>query len=154
VTTGSKLNGLTILLGAVALSFVAQFLPFLDGTGGYLEHATNLQVYTELHLDLTGQGTGWDQHPNFWLFYAALVAAWFVPAVRDNDNWQVFGPWVTAAVLFYCAQDSAPLRTSGGGLAFAAFAIALWGAWRMRSERKAEEAAAAAHRAANVEQKS
>ena len=155
MTTDSKLNGMTILWGAIIASFAAQFLPFQAGSGRTASLTNVIDRYgragdTRVILDLGSHGNGWAQHPSYWMLYAALAAAWLIPVVRTNDNWRTFGPWVTAATLFYCAGSSAPFQTSGGGLAVAAAFVAVWGAWRMRGARKAEELAAAEARKAAV----
>ncbi len=152
MTTDTRLSGATILIGCTIANFVAQFLPFQDGHS-YLTHATNTDVYTGLVLG-GDSGTGWDQHPNVWWIFVALGAAWLVPAIRRNEHWHTWGPLLTVVGLWFTSTDSAPLRTTGGGLAFAAFLVSIWGAWRAWRERKAEEAAAVAARIAEGEKAS
>jgi hypothetical protein len=119
------------MIGAIALSFVSQFLLYMndDGVAG-LYDMTNTDYYTQMVVyAFASHGTGWQLHPHAFVLLPVLAFLFLREDFVARPWFIRWGYWLGVVMLFFCATPGAPFRSALGALlGFIAIFIGILGA--------------------------
>jgi hypothetical protein len=122
-----------ILLCAVALCFVSQFLNYGETQSFFLTNATNTDYYTGMG-SVESAASGWRLHPLAAPILLLLATVFASPLARRPEV-RRWGYWAALALLFVAIVPLAPVRHFGAMLGAVTFGLAVWAAL---ANRKAE----------------
>lgn len=122
---------------AIGLCLVAQFLPCFDhSASGYLTHATDTNVYTQMNQITGGTTTGFEEKKGAVILPLAALALRYVLGGASKPWMPKHGHWVAFAALAWCGWGS--LSLLGGKIGTASIAIALFAALARRDALRQE----------------
>ncbi|WP_375396137.1 hypothetical protein [uncultured Sphingomonas sp.] len=117
-----------IVIAALALSFVSQFLRYkTDTSGGMLSREMDTDYYTGITLWGSTGGTGWQVHPIVVPMLIALAAIYLTDFHR-RPFWNRRGHWIAIGMFFFCTAPADIVATLGGFLGGVVMVLAVWSA--------------------------